>query len=542
MDSVPLTPANTAATAPGRIEPLWLTRQQARHVMLAAALGVALTIRLAGLQASGFSDDEVAKIEAIDAYRHGNFSANAEHPMLMKMAMWASLDGARWWNATVPSSMAVGEETALRLPNAVAGVGTVAVMYALGDVLFGPSVALAAAAIVALDPNVTAINRIGKEDTLLMFFFLLGVCLYERAKVIGVTRFQSSQRWYQSSAVAFGLMLASKYMANLWGAYIVFNQYVHRDPNPRNRPIKIPYYSTVLAAFLVANWAALLPSTWQYCVAYVLGHDVQHHGFSYAQRIWTNGAIVAPGGVPWTYYLRLIATKVPLPVLLGAIAGLVPLVRYRRERGYAWLATMLVFTLVPYSLVATKFERYALPMLLLIDMLSAVGICAAIAWLWRRSLRPVVRIGLCTLAYAAVVGLLAAADSTAAPFYSLNQNAIGARLSSPASTFPEEAYDYGVREAVRVIGMTARPDATIVSDVPRVVRHYLEGAARRDLRVRTLSREGIGTAGEQWVIVQPEHVYFENASLIDSLRAEVRPWGELEMRGTIVLQVFRLER
>lgn len=545
MDSVPFTPARPAAAAPPRVELLWLTRQQVRHLILAVAIGLALTVRLAGLTTSGFSDDEMAKVQAVESYRHGDFTANAEHPMVMKFAIWASLDAIRRWNAAVRPSMHLGEEAAVRLPNAIAGVATVIAVYAVGELLFGPAVGLTAAALVALDPNITAINRIGKEDTLMMFFFLLAVGFYERAKVVGVhclpgtPQFRHAQRWYQSSAAAFGLMIASKYMPHFWGIYALFN-HVFDDADPHNSPIKLKYNLTVLGTFVAANWAILLPATWRYCVRYVLGDDLQHHGFPYAHHLWVTDVMVSPLGVPWTYYVRLLATKVPVLVLVGAMIGLVPLVRQRHERGYVWLRMMLLLIVVPYSLMAAKFERYSLPLLLLIDILAAVGVCAASKWLWERAWARVTRASVCTAVYAALIGVLMVTDSTAAPFYSLNQNAIGARLDAPASTFPEEAYDYGIREAVRDIETVAHPNASIVSDVPRIVQHYLGG--RSDLRVRSLSMDGIGTSGEQWVLVQPEHVYFENALVIDGLRRQFTPWREYHMKRTTVLQVFRLNR
>jgi hypothetical protein len=41
--------------------------------------------------------------------------------MLMKLAMWGSLAGAERWNTYVPDRWPIAPETALRLPNAVAG-------------------------------------------------------------------------------------------------------------------------------------------------------------------------------------------------------------------------------------------------------------------------------------------------------------------------------------------------------------------------------------------------------------------------------------
>src|SRR5262245_44273565 len=161
---------------------LSLTRAQARAIAVAATSVLALWFRLAALSTYGFSEDEIHKVRAIEQYRAGDFSANAEHPMLMKLAMWCSVDLANRWNGIAPAGRAVSFETAIRIPNAVAGSLTTAVLFGVADVLFGPAVAVLAALLWALDVNAIAINRIGKEDTFLLLFFLTAVWCYERAK------------------------------------------------------------------------------------------------------------------------------------------------------------------------------------------------------------------------------------------------------------------------------------------------------------------------------------------------------------------------
>jgi hypothetical protein len=42
-------------------------------------------LRITQLGAIGFAEDEMNKLDAIHSYERGDFSANAEHPMLMKM-------------------------------------------------------------------------------------------------------------------------------------------------------------------------------------------------------------------------------------------------------------------------------------------------------------------------------------------------------------------------------------------------------------------------------------------------------------------------
>ena len=52
-------------------------------------------LRVTQLGAIGFAEDEMNKLDAVHAYERGDFSANSEHPMVMKLLMWASLRGFR---------------------------------------------------------------------------------------------------------------------------------------------------------------------------------------------------------------------------------------------------------------------------------------------------------------------------------------------------------------------------------------------------------------------------------------------------------------
>ena len=80
-------------------------------VMLAVA-GFAL--RVGGAARLGFAEDEINKLEAVRAYAHGDLTQNAEHPVLMKALIFASVGAAHWWNEHA-ASLDISEETALRL-------------------------------------------------------------------------------------------------------------------------------------------------------------------------------------------------------------------------------------------------------------------------------------------------------------------------------------------------------------------------------------------------------------------------------------------
>jgi hypothetical protein len=527
---------------PGSLLGLSVSIAQLRVIALAVVLVAAGLTRTVHLATYGFSEDEINKVHAVEEYRRGRFGANAEHPMLMKLAMWGSVALSERWNAVATPERRIALETAIRLPNALAGAATTLVLFVVVELLFGLPAAIASSTLWALDVNAISIGRIGKEDTFLLLFFLVAVWCYERGKRQGVSDPSAAQRWYAGSGAAFGLMLASKYMPQYLPIYALFNTLTDKEPGA-NRPDRRWHFGAMAIAFAVANVAIFFPDTWRYCVAYVQGGMLVHHGNPYAGELYVTNIPISPLGMPPTYYLRLIATKVPLAVLGAAFAGGIELIRRRRERGFVLLRVLLLFLLVPYSLMAAKFLRYALPMFALIDVLAGIGFVSGVAWLLRKRWLPLqVRTATACAATAVLTVGAVTAPASAFPFFSTFQNAIGERLAPPAVTFPEETYDFGVREAVSAIAGSAAPAAVIVSDAPDVVAHYLQGSTRPDLRVGSLSAGGIPSREpEVWVIVQNEHLTFENQLLVWQLR-RMAPWREIAAGNARAAQVFRIER
>ncbi len=80
----------------------------------------------------------------------------------------------------------------------------------------------------------------------------------------------------------------------------------------------------------------------------------------------------------------------------------------------------------------------------------------------------------------------------------------------------------------------------LVSEASGVVSEYVARAHRPDLQARTLSAQGLPVrAPETWVFVQDGRIYFENAPVIEQLRARLRPWREIHIAGAVAVQVFR---
>src|SRR5262249_43801293 len=282
-------------------------------------------------------------------------------------------------------------------------------------------------------------------------------------------------------------------------------------------------------------------ATWVYWWHYLSGDMNVHHGHAYAGQLYANSSLFAAGGVPPTFYLHLLVTKIPLVVIGAAIAGLIDLVRRRRERGPVLLLVWAFMFLVPYSFTAGKFLRYALPMFTVIDVIAAVGVVSGIGWLLRKSwLGPGTRVSVATVALVVCVGGPIVAEQAAAPFYSLSQHRIRAHFAPAGATFPEETYDFGVREAVTEIAKRSEPGDAIVSDAPNVVAFYLARLSRPDIKVRALSGDRVSCDPASWLIVQREHLTFENRDAVARVQRERTPWREYYAAGALAAQVYRI--
>jgi hypothetical protein len=533
--------------------PAPLSRARTVAAALLCVVAVAGVFRCRHLDYGGFSADEINKLEAVRGYSRGEWSGNAEHPMLMKLAMWASLSASGAWNgwAARHGAATVSPEAALRLPNAVVGAATVVPLFLLARSLFGPLVAWWAAVLLALDVSITGVNRIGKEDTFVVFFLLLAAWLYEVARERHLRAGRVPHAWYGASGAAFGLMLASKYAPQHLGIWALFSMAAAAESRRAAAAEGVPdeswqraspwFYVMIGAAFVAGNPAILLPSTWRYLVDFFLGgHGILHHGAYFAGRVYPNMPGDTVFGLPWHFYLTYVLTKTPLAVLAAVALGLGELVRRRRERGAVFARVFLIFLLVPASLIAGKYIRYVLPALVVLDLVAALGVVRVVD-LAGRLRRPALR----ACATAGVVLLAAGAPALAqvrwSPLPSVYQNAIGRRLSTPGAMFPnDEIYDVGVRESVAWIARRAAPGASIASDAPGVVREYLRRFGRVDIEARFLSMQGIGRPpAEAWVLVQNSHACFENIQMFEQLRRRP-PAFVYRVHGTAAVETYRM--
>jgi 4-amino-4-deoxy-L-arabinose transferase-like glycosyltransferase len=179
-------------------DPAW-----ARSALLALMLSAAL-LYLAGLSRNGWANEfyagaAQAGTESWKAFLFGSLdSANfitVDKPagFLWPMELSARIFGVNYWS--------------LLLPQALAGMATVGVLYATVRRWFGPAAAVIAGAVMALTPVATLIFRFNDPDAFITLMATLAAYAGIRALESGRTR------WVALTGVLFGLGFLDKMLA-----------------------------------------------------------------------------------------------------------------------------------------------------------------------------------------------------------------------------------------------------------------------------------------------------------------------------------------
>lgn len=533
-----------------------LSREQ-KIAVLFFILTLAFLLRVANLSAQGFNEDEVNKIRAAEAYRHGDFTQNREHPMLMKSLVVLSLSATEAWNRHTPVSMKISEEAAVRLPNVVFGALTVLVIFALAQEFFGLAVGVASAFVWAVLPLAIAVNRVAKEDTLLVFFSWLAYYLYLRAKR-QPAQSAAQKKLYLMSGSSFGLMLASKYFPHYLGLNFLFHHLLGFDGIDNIRPggekhqrLTASDYLLIFAslgiAFLLLNPTIVLPSTWNYMWGYAREHTVIHHGYLMMGHLYYNDPAHPAGGMPVYTYLLFLGIKTPLSLLIAMLVGLVAVARRWRNPGGLFLIFMFFIWIIPFSFLVVKWFRYMLPLLPVVSIFCGIGIVRLGHWALRcteaslgRSCYPMlVSVLIAVFVMAPLFSVL-----NAAPYFSLYLNPLG--RNRIAYYFPQdELSDIGLREAIQKICKDAPEGAAIAGEAKVVFEHYLRHCGRQDLRflsLEDLPGERQALRRPVYVVVQDGRTYFENIKVVENVETHSQAATDIEIGGARAARLYRFDQ
>ena len=531
----------------------------ASRTLIIAALTVLIIagfgFRVTGLSAEGLSEDELNKLNAVADYRaHGLTGANGEHPMLMKALQAGTIMLAEQWNKTSFASAhpaeTISAETALRLPGTILGAVTALLIYLIAAELFGAEVALIAAALWAFDPNAIGFNRVAKEDTFLLFFFLLANVFWLRGQRIAESTDRSPNRYYWLAGASFGAMVASKYVPHLIGISLSYYWMFQRLPETRWRLGKkriLTFFGIMGIVFLILSPTILLPETWHQMGLFAGSKRIGHDGYEFMGKLYPQRLDDWLRGIPVYFYLVYTWVKLPLLSVIAFIIGLPLLFRRKLGDGRYFIIFWLYLWAIAFCFPGGKFTRYYTTLLPAVLITAALGIQFAGRWLARvvsklgpgKSLRHYIPAGLAVIAITWAV-----VDSVyATPHFRLFTNVLGGGTEQAGTYFPhDEFYDASMRDTIAEISKSAPPSAVIASESPLLASYYAQQVNRTDLVCVSLSDpEGLKklSIGDYLIIARGRR-YFSNDMLLSSLATTATPDFQMFLGGVRSVDIYVL--
>ncbi len=500
-----------------------------RDVALAILLiAVAFGIRISSLGFNSLSEDETAKWSAVQQYRQGHFAGvNSEHPMVMKMLAWGSVEiGERWNRMAAQHGLPVpAPEAWLRLPNAILGAATAAILYLLCRLAMGAVGSFAAGFFWAVSPLSVALNRLLKEETALTCFTLLGCYFYWRCK--NAKSDSSTRRWLDLSACAFGLATASQYIIHLFG----LNQLAWLIAGRRgldNKPLGSLTWrmlGIMALVFFMANPLILSPASVTSILHWLHHGTIQHTGYAFNGHLYLNFPSLLLAGVPWYFYLWMLLVKTPIPILVAMIAGGIFLLCKRTVASCLFLSLGLV-QLIGLSLSGAKWLRYSLPLLPFLYL--AAGYAVQVAWTWAAKKRVPA-----TVAWASAVLLLGWPLLEAlswSPYYPLYLNPVGGGRSNIARYFgPDEISEFDTREVAQQICSSAPGDARVATGRPDTMTYYVQSCGRPDIKVVPLYDSLYIPKQGDTIVLERSRRFVETQSYFDQLANSDLPHCEVQV-------------
>lgn len=465
-------------------------------VFLLVFVMIGFGLRTAELGSESLGEDELNKLQTANEYRENGLSGkNGEHPFLMKGLQTASIVVAEKINGssfeTVGITRTVSEEAALRFPVAVFGTLTIVMLYLLIAALFGRLTGLFAACLWAVEPMAVGFDRVAKEDSLVLFFFLATNYFWVRAQSAAELGDAKWPRFAWAAAVSFAGLMASKYYPHLLAvpaAYYIIFQYIKATKWRMESRRWLTFIFVMGMAFLVFNPTILLPDTWREMLKFGSEKRIGHDSYEFMGEQYRNQMTAWLSGVPWTFYYVFIGVKTSLTTLILMFAGLPLLLRRRMGDGRFLLFFWGFMWFLPFTFLGGKFTRYFTLVEPLLLIAAAVTCVFFIEKLAVKLSAPKLRAAFIAIVLVAVTALPLYNSAGWSPHYRMFTNVIGGGDAAAGNYFPhDEFYDADTHEVMSFIATNAPQNSTIACETPGLFEHYAQRAGRDDLRIISLS-------------------------------------------------------
>ena len=546
-------PTTTAEICPQNFSENFFVSRKVVLIVLSLSLLIGFALRVQNLGVESFSEDELNKLQTVNEYRtHGLTGKNGEHPFLMKGLQTLSIVAAEKLNQSILADPPISEETALRFPTVVFGGLTIIVLFFLFKQLFGSYIGLLTAILWAVDPNAVGFNRIAKEDSFLLFFFLLGSYWWIVSQSRAEKEDAKWDKYVWLSVISFAGMMASKYLPHLLGIIGAYYNIFQGLPTTKWRLGKyrwLNFFAVMGVAFLIFNPTILLPETWRQMLIFSGEKRIGHDGYEFMGEIYRNQMSLWLDGLPWTFYYVFILVKTPVLTLIFGFVGLLSIFRRKFGDGRFFIFFWLLMWFLPFSVLGGKFVRYFTVAQPLILLFAAVGAFVVSSWIKDRLFPDYSETGWHSLTIWIIPVFLIFgsifSSFSISPYFRLHTNSVGGGETKAGFYFPhDEFYDTSTAETVAVIVQKARPNAIIANETPYLFEHYFAQAGRPDLVSVSLSDKSkiSNLSAGDFIIAAKGRQYFSNRSILNYLDNSARPFMEISIGNISSVRIYQLDQ
>ncbi|MGI8468128.1 MAG: glycosyltransferase family 39 protein [Pyrinomonadaceae bacterium] len=549
--SAQILPATTAGINPEKFsDDVFFSRNRnALITFLVVLMIIGFGLRVSNLSAESLSEDELNKLQTVADYRANGLSGrNGEHPFLMKGLQTISFIVADKWNASASADRQISDEYALRFPTALFGTFTILLLFLLVKELFGSTIGLISAALWAVEPTAIGFDRIAKEDSFVLFFFLLTNIFWLRGQTAAE---RGNAKWFKYvllAGVAFAALTASKYLPHLLAisaAYYIIFQAIPATEWRIGRPRWLLFCVVMGLSFLVFNPTIFYPDTWREMLKFSGENRIGHDSYEFMGALYRNQMTAWLSGVPWTFYYVFILVKTSLVTLFFFLLGLPMLFKRKLGDGRYFLFFWAFMWFMPFTILGGKFTRYFTAAEPLILISAAAGFYFTMQWLAHNFFRKASVIAIFqTILFIAFLAPPIFNSLSAAPHFRLFTNTLGGGMNRAGYYFPhDEFYDTGTREIVAEIASRARPNAVVANETPTLFEYYAEKIGRKDLKFVSLSDDaeaGNLTAGD-FIVAARGRRYFSNSQYLEYLENNISPVAETKAGDVISARVYQLD-
>ncbi len=518
--------------------------------IVAILVALAFGLRVTDLGSESLGEDELNKLQTVEEYRTNGISGkNGEHPFLMKGLQTVSFVAAEKLNTSIlPPDSQISDEAALRFPLVLFGSFTVLLIFLLVSELFGRSIGLVSAALWAVEPMAIGFDRIAKEDSLVLFFFLLTSLFWIKSQTKAEHGVRLWRLWAFGAGIAFAALMASKYypflLAIIGAYYNVFKKLPERRWDMGKRGWVV-FLAVMGFAFLIFNPTIVLPETWREMLKFSSENRIGHDSYEYMGQLYRNQMTAFLDGVPWTFHFVFGSVKTSMSTLMLFAVGAVLIWKRKMGDGRFFVFLWTVLWLIMFTFSGGKFTRYFTTAAPLIFIGAAVGFYFIVKWLSDLSTNRLASAALQTVLFVCLLALPLMNSLSARPHFRLFTNALGGGDGAAGTYFPhDEFYDLSTKRIIDEIAGTARPGALVACETPALFEHYAQKAGRSDLRIVSLSsKERVVELGEgDLIVVAGGRRYWSNTAYLDLLGESEQKPVEIMAGDTVSARIYMLEQ